>query len=193
MVSPRSGAGSGDAADDEEVLHGHGAQQPHGPTWSELADAASAALSQLLAALATALSRPNRRAMANNLRVFAAQGGAGPHTMNPRNVAIGGVALLALLLVVTSLRSDPAAVKLAALEQKLYLLEQKEAQTRLALAQEVQKAMASDLSTMLSSSKVLGGGARAFPPVLRLVRGPVRARVCVWGGALRLLRGAPHS
>lgn len=120
--------------------------------------------------------------MANNLnlRVFAAQGAN--HQLNPRNVAIGGVALLAIILIATSLKTDPAAVKIAALEHKLAMLEAKEAQTRLSLAQEVQKAMASDLSTMMSSSKLAGGAGRTFPPVLRLPA-HLQKRILVTGGA----------
>ena len=116
-----------------------------------------------------------------NLRVFAAQQGAASG-LNPKNVAIGGAAILVLLMTVSMLRTgaDPRVLEL---ERKIAMLEAREAQARLALAQEVQKAMASDLSVMMSSAKLTGGGGgRAFPPVLHLPA-HLQKRILVTGGA----------
>jgi hypothetical protein len=120
--------------------------------------------------------------MANNLnlRVFSSHTAAG-HNFNARHVSIGAAVLLLCWMVLGWVRASSDTAKIAALERKLAFLEAKEAQARLAMAQEVQKAITE--SAMLSTIATgAGGGSKTFPTVLHLPA-HLKKRILVTGGA----------
>ena len=120
--------------------------------------------------------------MANNLnlRVFSSQAGSSHQTLNYKNLSIGAGILFLLWIIISGLRASDDSAKIAALERKLAFLEAKEAQTRLQMAQEVQKAISD--STLLSSAVALNGASRQYPAVLHLPA-HLKKRILVTGGA----------
>ena len=129
-----------------------------------------------------ALSANTSRAM-HSMRIFPAHMGAGggAAALNPRFLVLGGVVILLVMSALSMLTRHDAA-KIAALERKLAFLEAKEAQSRLNIAQEVQKALSSDLATMMAGGHTLTGGSRTYPAILRLPA-HLQKRILLTGGA----------
>ena len=112
-------------------------------------------------------------------RIFPAQGPGA--TFNARYLALGSSALIILLFGISLLARHDAS-KIVALERKLAMLEAKEEQMRLSMAQEVQKALQSDLSMMMAGGHTLTGGSRTYPAVLHLPA-HLQKRILLTGGA----------